>query len=181
MQEWEQQPDEGASAFAAAQTYFAMGRQRSQRRVAEQCQHSLSIVQRWAKRHRWMERARAYDTYCGQQRAAKLRQQHEVAAQETARKWQERMADECEAEWQTAHALTSKANEMLARPLEEARWTWRDAVAMLREAARMAHEAAEAATEAAAVAAEQSGELTVRVEYVGETLDEEHTATGADT
>ncbi|GGU50408.1 hypothetical protein [Streptomyces lavendofoliae] len=61
-QPWEPQPDESAPAFEAFTIYRDLGPLRSATKTARQLGKSPSLMQRWAIRHTWSTRARAWDT-----------------------------------------------------------------------------------------------------------------------
>jgi hypothetical protein len=162
---WEQQPDEPAHCYEAARIYFDLGPRRSLRQAAQQCQHSPSALARWSARYHWVERARAYDAYRLKLEDEERKQILEEAARTEAQKWHERMSLEREEEWNTAQALLAKAREMLACPLEDTKWNWRDAGVLIDQAARLVRTAAgtpEPDDDSPAPA------LTVRVEYAEE-------------
>lgn len=60
---WEMQPGETSKAFAAFCAYRDMGPERSLPKVCQMSARSLPNVKRWSERHRWVERAAAYDAY----------------------------------------------------------------------------------------------------------------------
>jgi hypothetical protein len=121
-------------------------------------------VARWSARYNWQARAREYDAYRLRQEDEQRRRVLAEAARTERQKWQERLQCEREEEWQTAQALLARAREMLACPLEDTKWNWRDAAALITQAAKLVRLAAGEQDEQD----EQAGEhaLTVRVEYV---------------
>ena len=58
---WEQQPGEGPRAFEAFAVYRGMGARRSYAKVGRKLGKSLTLISRWGQRHRWLERADAWD------------------------------------------------------------------------------------------------------------------------
>jgi hypothetical protein len=163
---WEQRPDEPTQAYELARIYFDLGPKRSLRAVAKQSRKSISTVTKWSARYEWTVRARAYDAYRLRLEDAARKRVLAEAAQTEAQKWGERLRLEREEEWQTAQALLAKAREMLASPLEDNKWNWRDAGVMIEQAAKLVRIAA---------GDEQDNEddagskgLTVRVQYVDE-------------
>lgn len=68
---------ETPAAFQALTCYLQLGRERSQKKVAEVLGESLSIVHQYAKRYAWRERAAAYDADQMQARFSEVRQQRE--------------------------------------------------------------------------------------------------------
>lgn len=53
--------DESTPAFAAFRTYLEMGPARSTAKVARECGKQKSLMDRWSKRHRWVDRVAAYE------------------------------------------------------------------------------------------------------------------------
>ncbi|HEU5032670.1 MAG TPA: hypothetical protein VFV01_47660 [Spirillospora sp.] len=58
---WERQPDETPQAFEAFARYRDMPGRRSMDRVAKELHKSHALMGRWSVRHRWVERAAAFD------------------------------------------------------------------------------------------------------------------------
>lgn len=58
---WEKQKGESSKAFAAFAIYRDMGPERSTAKVAHACGKNKSLIDRWCKRDRWVERAIAWD------------------------------------------------------------------------------------------------------------------------
>lgn len=160
---WEQQPGEKDYVYEAACIYFEMGPGRSLKAVAARCQRHPATLAKWSAQYRWVARARAYDGYRLQREDEQRQRVLEAANQTEAQQWRERLLWKREQEWETSQALLAKAREMLACPLEDAKWNWRDAAALIHQAARLVQMAADAGSEQAADAGD---ELTVRVEYV---------------
>jgi hypothetical protein len=167
---WERQSDETAAMYAAARVYFELGPRRTLRAVAEQCTRSRSTIQRWSSRHQWVARARAYDEYRLAQEDAARRRVLAQATQTEARKWAERLAQEREDEWESSRALLEKAREMLASPLEDTKWNWRDAGALIKQAADLVRLAAGGVDLEGGATGET---VTVRVEYATDDAEEE--------
>ena len=61
---WDRQPDESYPAFEAFQIYLT---HRSYCKVAEELTKSTTLIKRWAKKHRWRERADAWDSEISRQ------------------------------------------------------------------------------------------------------------------
>lgn len=62
-QPWSRQPDESGKAFSAFQKYLALDGERSHVRVAGELGKSVQLINRWSRRHGWVERCRAFDSY----------------------------------------------------------------------------------------------------------------------
>lgn len=164
---WEQQPGEAARMYKAARMYFDLGPKRSQSAVAQHCCASVSTIGRWASRHNWKARAEAYDTYRLQVEDAERRRVLEEVAKMEAQKWFERVMLQREEEWEIARALLTRVRKMLASPIEDVKWDWREASRLIDQASRLVRVAG---GEVAAMTVEtpEERELTVRVEYVNE-------------
>lgn len=161
---WEQLPDEKAHIYEAARVYFELGPRRTLREVARHCHRSPRTIAHWSGRFRWAERARAYDAYRLKLEDAERQKVLEHAARTEAQKWFERLREEREEEWRSAQALLAKAREMLACPLEDTKWNWRDAGVLIDQAAKLVRMAAGEPEDADDETSER-GRLTVRVEY----------------
>ena len=57
----ERQAAETARAYEAFTVYCTLGAGRSCEQVAAKCQKSVSLIYRWCRVHRWVERAAVYD------------------------------------------------------------------------------------------------------------------------
>ena len=71
---WDRTPDETAPAWQAFQMYRDMGIQRSQQAVSKQLGKSRALMSRWAVRHRWVDRAAAYEHHLDLERQAEAEQ-----------------------------------------------------------------------------------------------------------
>ena len=60
-QPWERQPKETAVAYAAFEKYRAMGAERSYSKVAQALHKSKTMIATWGRRHKWIQRVRAFD------------------------------------------------------------------------------------------------------------------------
>jgi len=60
---WDRQPGESGKAFEAFAIYRDLGPSRTILEVARRLSKSRQLLTRWAKKHRWHERAAAYDLY----------------------------------------------------------------------------------------------------------------------
>lgn len=61
---WDRQPGESYPAFEAFQTYLT---HRNYSKVADELTKSTTLIKRWAKKHRWRERADAWDSEISRQ------------------------------------------------------------------------------------------------------------------
>lgn len=60
---WVRQDDETEVAYEAFRTYLNLGSRRTMRLTAETVGKNPSLMERWAQRHDWRERARAFDRH----------------------------------------------------------------------------------------------------------------------
>jgi hypothetical protein len=164
---WEQQPGEQAQSYEAALVYFKLGPQRTLKEVAALYGKSPSTIARWSKRDNWRERAQAFDAHRLKMQDVERRKVLEEAARTEAQTWFERLRLEREEEWETSRALLAKARQMLASPLEDTKWNWRDAGVLIDQAAKLVRLAAGESDEAQDESGTQR-ELTIRVEYADE-------------
>ena len=61
-QPWERQKGESAQAFEAFFLYLEMGGSRSLRAVSQELGKSKTLIDRWSRTYKWVERCRAWDT-----------------------------------------------------------------------------------------------------------------------
>jgi hypothetical protein len=112
-QEWQQQTDETAKAFQAAEAYFQMGPNRSLVAVAKKLGKNVSLMERWSKRWAWTRRARLFDEHLSRQKQNAM----DEVAQAQALAWQERDEARRQQKWDTSQQMLSKAEKMLEFPL----------------------------------------------------------------
>lgn len=94
VEEWERQPGETPRAWKAFVIYRDMGDERGVTKVRDVAGGAFkhSTLLDWADKHRWVERARAWDNYVDRRRqAAFLKEQEEMARRHitTGRKLQD--------------------------------------------------------------------------------------------
>jgi hypothetical protein len=140
-------PGESEPAFAAFLHFRDLGRDRTVVDAYRQFTGNAEATQasgawnRWAKAHRWAERALAFDRWL---QAARDR----IAAREAV-KWERRRQEALERGWEASQALWAKAEAMLDTPLfrervedgvtvrEPARWDFNTMVRVARFAAEL--------------------------------------------
>ena len=124
MRPWERQDGESASAYRAARAFFEQGADRSLAAVtraigpaqggeAGDRRGASGIVKAWAKRHRWRERAQAYD------RNLHKIEDRAIATEraDQATTLERRRAQVAETGWEVAQRLIARRREMLTWPL----------------------------------------------------------------
>lgn len=62
-QPWERQMGESAQAFEAFFLYLEMGTDRSIRAVSQELGKSRTLIDRWSRTYKWVERCRAWDNH----------------------------------------------------------------------------------------------------------------------
>lgn len=62
-QPWERQKGESAQAFEAFFLYLEMGASRSIRAVSQELGKSKTLIDRWSRTYKWVERCRAWDNH----------------------------------------------------------------------------------------------------------------------
>lgn len=60
---WTRRDGESSVAHDAFKIYLHQGKDRSTRRVAEECAKNESLIKRWSSTHEWPARSVAYDSY----------------------------------------------------------------------------------------------------------------------
>lgn len=76
---WEKQPWESFKAFAAFALYRDLGVTRSLVKVAEAVGKNVTLIGRWSKLYRWVERAERYDVYLDRRRREQAEDERERA------------------------------------------------------------------------------------------------------
>ena len=79
---WEQMPGESGPAYAAFLVNRDLGRSRTFKATADRVGKHESLMRRWATRHRWRERAWAWDLHQARQQETVVRQQRESLLRE---------------------------------------------------------------------------------------------------
>ena len=138
-------PGESAPAYEAFKLYAEGGVDRSIQKVARRLSKCVPLLKRWSTRHRWVERAAAFDS-----RLAEIgRKAEEQKIAQQAGLWARRMVESREEAFQMAGKLIAKAQAMLDYPLAQttsadgkttvkpARWNFSDAARMADVAARL--------------------------------------------
>lgn len=119
--DWIRQEGEPAKAYAGAQIYFELGKDRTLKKVAERVGVTDRTIQNWSSRWNWIERAAAFDRH---NQTSKLQIEEEElrrSAREEAQRWAEKRAALREEAFDLGSQLISRAKEMLRFPLHEAK------------------------------------------------------------
>jgi len=153
---WERQPGEGAKAYAAFESYKLLGVQRSITRVAASLGRHPSLIRRWCQRHRWVERALAWDGEQARQVEGMLAQ-----AREQALKRRIEAGEQVEKLGMLAFQSLIARDPETGKPRLDDRVRPRDAVALYRLAMEI-HRSLPQATEAPAVTVEKAEQERLR-------------------
>ncbi len=108
-------PGESAKAYECANAYFSMGAERSLPKVSQLRSESglkpvpISSLKRWSAKWNWVERARAYDQHCFDEREREMQK----ARAEQAQRWIERDEDLREEFYQAGKEIVTKARRMI--------------------------------------------------------------------
>ena len=144
-QNFEQQPNESAKAFAAFNAYLQLGAQRSTQAVAKELAKSHQLIRRWSAKYGWVERANAYEKHL----IATQNAVQEVALREQAVDWAKRRIEQRDEEWKARTELLELARETIKRwKSQSARCGTLEGIARLLElASKLGRLAAEMDTE----------------------------------
>ncbi len=82
LKSWERMPGESETAYAAFLSYLEMKPRRSFVGAARLVGKHESLIRRWAERHRWRERAWAWDVHQSRQDESVIQQQREAVLRE---------------------------------------------------------------------------------------------------
>ena len=109
-------------AYAAFKEYLNLGAERSIGAVGSKVGKNVKLIGRWCSRWNWVNRVKAWDL--------KMMREAEAAAtnalQDNADVWARRETEYREREWQAAHALLSKAEQMAKLPIVQQSKTTED-------------------------------------------------------
>jgi len=112
---WERQPNETAAAFAAFESYRALGPKRGLRGLAaalpEQSRRHLRTLEQWSKRYGWVERIKAIDD----DNARIEREAIEAQAEIQAVAWAKAREPIRREAWRISEELLEMAREFLQR------------------------------------------------------------------
>ena len=111
---FEQQPREGAKAFAAFSVYLSLGAERSIRAVGEKLGKSEGLLERWSGKFDWPARVQAQAAYL----ATVEREATEALTRTKAAQWLTRREEHKEDEWGLRAELIAASREAL-KPFRE--------------------------------------------------------------
>ncbi|OKH30027.1 hypothetical protein NIES2119_31625 [[Phormidium ambiguum] IAM M-71] len=139
-------PGETAKAFEWFCRYRDLGGERTLAKVSELYEKGKAYIQqlqKWSRQHRWVPRALSFDQHRNQ---ILLKEQAVIERERTrlsAQQWNERRTQLREEQWKMSQLLLTKGREMLEYSLDERRWTFRDASAMVQLGIELGRSAAE--------------------------------------
>ena len=158
---FEQQPREGAKAFAAFSLYLNMGPERSLEGVGRKLGKSARLMQRWSSRWKWAERVDAHAAHL----ATVEREAVEVVARTKAAEWAKRQDEVRQGEWVMHEKCIGAAKKafdaFMAR--EKVYANLADIARMLEVASKLGRLASGLATDKTEVTGEDGG--AIRVEF----------------
>ena len=114
---YERKPNESAKAFAAFRTYAGQGPKRSLAAVGQVLGTSVGLIERWSRRHDWVNRVRAHDAHL----AAVEREDLEAKMRAKAEEWLRRQQELREQEWEVHDDCIRAGKEALKRFHENVR------------------------------------------------------------
>lgn len=117
---WTRQPKETSLAFSFFQKFLDLGEARTVAELARQEDHSQKTLYQWSKKHRWGERADAFDAVQDQLRLNRLRRRKIRAAEKHA----DDVAELQEVIMRPANKLRERIQEMM----EGERTDWLDTI-----------------------------------------------------
>lgn len=171
---YERKPDESAKAFAAFTTYAHLGPKRSLAAVGQTLGKSQGLIERWSRRHDWVNRVRAHDGHL----AAVEREAADAQTRAKADEWLRRQVELREQEWAIHDDCIRAGREALKRFHDNVRRgaTLGDVSRIIEVASKMGRLASGMATDRTEITGEDGGpvqlELSAALNKVyGEILD----------
>ena len=114
---YERKPNESAKAFAGFTTYADLGPKRSLAAVGQALGKSVGLIERWSRRHDWVNRAQAHDAHL----AAVEREAADAKMRAKAEEWMRRQQELREQEWEVHDDCIRAGREALKRFHENVR------------------------------------------------------------
>lgn len=136
LKPWDRQPGETSKAYAAFQTYLDQGVKRSYTSVAKELGRSGTWIEQWGKKHRWPERAAAWDSMprravaeAYEEMAQRIAAQHERLATKLMARLERNLdllpeGTDPSMRWSTAHGAARQGHALatdLSKPKDTAR------------------------------------------------------------
>lgn len=158
---FEQQPREGAKAFAAFSVYLSLGPERSLAAVGRKLGKSVGLMERWSRRFDWSSRVQAHAAHL----AVVEREATEALTRTKAAQWLTRREEHKEDEWGLRSELITASRKVLKRFTEEGRGaTLGDVARALDLASKLGRLATGLATDRTEVTGEGGGPIQVDLE-----------------
>ena len=158
---FEQQPREGAKAFAAFSVYLSLGPERSLAAVGRKLGKSVRLMERWSRRFDWSSRVQAHAAHL----AVVEREATEALTRTKAAQWLTRREEHKEDEWGLRSELITASRKVLKRFTEEGRGaTLGDVARALDLASKLGRLATGLATDRTEVTGEGGGPIQVDLE-----------------
>ena len=158
---YERQPEEGAKAFAAFETYVGKGAKRSLAAVGQELGKSEGLIERWSRRYNWVERARKHDA----RMAAMERDAADAKLRAKSAEWLRRQEEVRDQEWAVGDDCIKAGVEALRRFHENSRKgaTLGDVSQILKVGSQLRRLAAGMATDRTEVTGEGGGPVQVEL------------------
>ena len=158
---FEQQPKEGAKAFAAFSLYLGLGPERSVAAVGKRLGKSGSLLERWSKRFDWPGRVQAHAAHF----AAIERDATEALVRGKSAEWLKRQQALREREWQMHEKCIAAAERGLKAFMEREKVyaNLADIARMLEVASKLGRLASGMATDKTEVTGEDGGPVRVEL------------------
>ncbi len=158
---FEQQPKEGAKAFAAFSLYLSLGPERSVAAVGKQLGKSGSLLDRWSKRFDWQGRVQAHAAHF----AAIERDATEALVRGKSAEWLKRQQELREREWQMHEKCIAAAERGLKAFMEREKVhaNLADIARILEVASKLGRLASGMATDKTEVTGEDGGPVRVEL------------------
>lgn len=137
--------NETDKAFEWFCRYRDYGADRSLDKVREKYGKKEAYVrqlEKWSKNFSWVSRALAFDAYRQKELQSESLEIEKQRKRLDEKLWRERRDQFRETQWEISQLLIEKGKEMLNYSLQERRWTFRDAAAMIQLGGQAAKDSA---------------------------------------
>lgn len=139
-------PGETDKAFEWFCRYRDLGGERTLAKIAQLYGKGTAYIQqlqKWSCKHRWVPRTLSFDQHRNQILLSEQEQIERERTRLSAQQWNERRTELREEQWKMSQLLLAKGREMLGYSLDERRWTFRDASAMVQLGVELGKSAAD--------------------------------------